>query len=79
MITVNRDTPDSDNDITCAKLKADERWKSSVKGSRPTSIASEPEKRWVDIVTGWLASHRKTKTENACLIFHRIRYRLCEQ
>lgn len=49
---MNRDTPDSDNDITCAKLKADERWKSSVKGSRPASIASEPEKRWIDIVTG---------------------------
>lgn len=49
---MNRDTPDSDNDITCAKLKADERWKSSVKGSRPVSIASEPEKRWIDIVTG---------------------------
>lgn len=36
----------------CAKLKADEGWKSSVKGSRPPSIVSEPEKRWIDIVTG---------------------------
>lgn len=52
---MNRDTPDSDNDITCAKLKADEGWRSSVKGSsRPPSIVSEAEKRWIDIVTGRL-------------------------
>lgn len=49
---MNRETPDSDNDATCAELKADEGWKSSVKSSRPASIASEPEKRWIDIVTG---------------------------
>lgn len=47
-----RETPDSDNDLTCAELKADEGWKRSVHSSRPASIASEPEKRWTDIVTG---------------------------
>lgn len=51
--TVSRETPDSDNDATCAELKADEGWKSSVcNNSRPMSISSEPEKRWVDIVSG---------------------------
>lgn len=49
---MNGETPDSDNDATCAKLKADEGWKSSVKGSRPPSIVSEPEKRWINIVSG---------------------------
>lgn len=51
--TVSRETPDSDNDATCAELKADEGWKSSMSNnSRPISISSEPEKRWVDIVSG---------------------------
>uniref|UniRef100_A0A1A9VSN7 PDZ domain-containing protein n=1 Tax=Glossina austeni TaxID=7395 RepID=A0A1A9VSN7_GLOAU len=55
-----KDTPDSDNDTTCAELKADEGYKSSVNNggggtisrscSRPMSICSEPEKRWMDVV-----------------------------
>ncbi|XP_046810072.1 gamma-2-syntrophin [Lucilia cuprina] len=52
-----KDTPDSDNDTTCAELKADEGYKSSVNNgtisrscSRPMSICSEPEKKWVDVV-----------------------------
>lgn len=53
MTSVSRETPDSDNDATCAELKADEGWKSSMtNNSRPISISSEPEKRWVDIVSG---------------------------
>lgn len=54
-----KDTPDSDNDTTCAELKADEGYKSSVNNgtisrscSRPMSICSEPEKKWVDVVAG---------------------------
>lgn len=50
---MSRETPDSDNDATCAELKADEGWKSSMSNnSRPISISSEPEKRWMDIVSG---------------------------
>lgn len=54
---VSRETPESDNDATCAELKADEGWKSSImknSTSRPVSIVSETnsEKRWVDIVSG---------------------------
>lgn len=53
MTLVSRETPDSDNDATCAELKADEGWKSSMtNNSRPISISSEPEKRWVDVVSG---------------------------
>lgn len=55
--TVSKETPDSDNDATCAELKADEGFKSSVSngsGSRPVSISSEPEKKWVDVVQGIL-------------------------
>ncbi|XP_037902850.1 gamma-1-syntrophin isoform X2 [Hermetia illucens] len=53
---LSKDTPDSDNDATCAELKADEGFKSSMNcsnstGSRPVSISSEPEKKWVDVVT----------------------------
>ncbi|KAH8347849.1 hypothetical protein KR084_001642 [Drosophila pseudotakahashii] len=54
---LTKDTPDSDNDATCAELKADEGYKSSVNSgtisrscSRPMSICSEPEKRWTDVV-----------------------------
>lgn len=47
-----RETPDSDNDVMCAELKKDEGWKKSVNNSRPVSISSEPEKKWVDIVSG---------------------------
>ncbi|EDW91907.2 gamma-1-syntrophin isoform X1 [Drosophila teissieri] len=54
---LTKDTPDSDNDVTCAELKADEGYKSSVNSgtisrscSRPMSICSEPEKRWTDVV-----------------------------
>ena len=61
--TVTKDTPDSDNDATCAELKADEGFKSSVNNgtisrscSRPMSICSEPEKKWVDVVSGELSS-----------------------
>lgn len=52
--SVARDTPDSDNDAMCAELKKDEGWKKSVNNSRPTSVASEPERndRWIDIVSG---------------------------
>lgn len=50
---VTRETPDSDNDATCAELKADEGWKKSVNKSRPASIASEPENnKWISIVSG---------------------------
>lgn len=56
---VAKDTPDSDNDTTCAELKADEGYKSSVNNgtisrscSRPMSICSEPEKKWMDVVAG---------------------------
>jgi len=59
MFAVTKDTPDSDNDVTCAELKADEGYKSSVNSgtisrscSRPMSICSEPEKRWTDVVAG---------------------------
>lgn len=68
---VTRETPDSDNDVTCAELKADEGWKKSVNNSRPVSIASEPEdSKWINIVTGkrkeksgmtvHTSAHRKT-------------------
>lgn len=50
--SVARDTPDSDNDAMCAELKKDEGWKKSMNNSRPVSISSEPEKKWVDIVSG---------------------------
>lgn len=51
---MSRGTPDSDNDATCAGLKEDEGWKSSIGGnnSRPVSVCSEPEKRWTTIVSG---------------------------
>ncbi|XP_055702599.1 gamma-1-syntrophin isoform X1 [Phlebotomus papatasi] len=48
---LSKETPDSDNDATCAELKADEGWKSSTSNSRPISVCSEPEKKWVDIVS----------------------------
>lgn len=48
---VSRETPESDNDATCAELKADEVWK-SANNSRPVSISSEPENRWIDLVSG---------------------------
>ncbi|XP_059614591.1 gamma-1-syntrophin [Phlebotomus argentipes] len=48
---LSKETPDSDNDATCAELKADEGWKSSTNNSRPISMCSEPEKKWVDIVS----------------------------
>lgn len=53
---LSKETPDSDNDATCAELKADEGWRSATSnnssGSRPTSICSEPsERRWVDIIS----------------------------
>lgn len=58
-ISVAKETPDSDNDATCAELKADEGYKSSVNNgtisrscSRPMSICSEPEKKWVEVVAG---------------------------
>ena len=56
-ILVSKETPDSDNDATCAELKADEGFKSSVNNgssgsSRPVSISSEPERKWIDIVSG---------------------------
>lgn len=55
---MTRETPDSDNDATCAELKADEGWKKSVNNSRPVSIASEPENnKWINVVSG------KKKTE----------------
>uniref|UniRef100_A0A182WBN4 PDZ domain-containing protein n=1 Tax=Anopheles minimus TaxID=112268 RepID=A0A182WBN4_9DIPT len=47
---LSRETPESDNDATCAELKADENWK-SVNSSRPVSISSEPENRWIDLVS----------------------------
>lgn len=47
-----RDTPDSDNDAMCAELKKDEGWKKSVNNSRPVSIASDNDKKWVDIISG---------------------------
>lgn len=57
--TVSRETPDSDNDATCAELRNDEKFMSSVDNSRPVSIVSDAagvmasnEKRWVDIVSG---------------------------
>lgn len=59
VIIVSKETPDSDNDATCAELKADEGFKSSVNNctisrsfSRPMSICSEPEKKWVDVISG---------------------------
>lgn len=52
LYSVARETPDSDNDAMCAELKKDEGWKKSVNNSRPVSISSEPEKKWVDIVSG---------------------------
>lgn len=48
---LSRETPESDNDATCAELKADEVWK-SANNSRPVSISSEPENRWIDLVSG---------------------------
>ncbi|GAB0095069.1 Syntrophin [Sergentomyia squamirostris] len=49
---LSKETPDSDNDATCAELKADEGWKSSTNNSRPISLCStEPEKKWMDIVS----------------------------
>lgn len=63
-----KDTPDSDNDTTCAELKADEGYKSSVNNgtisrscSRPMSICSEPEKKWVDVVAGKLKKKNNDK------------------
>ncbi|XP_021698220.1 gamma-1-syntrophin [Aedes aegypti] len=47
---LSRETPESDNDATCAELKADEVWK-SANNSRPVSISSEPENRWIDLVS----------------------------
>lgn len=55
---LSKETPDSDNDATCAELKADEGWRTATSnnsggsGSRPTSVCSETsEKRWVDIIS----------------------------
>lgn len=75
-LTVSRETPDSDNDATCAELKADEGWKSSMSNnSRPISISSEPEKRWVDIVSGITfdsKNHQPLLTVCVCIVlqFH---------
>lgn len=52
---MSRETPDSDNDATCAELRNDEKFMSSVDNSRPVSMVSDAapnEKRWVDIVSG---------------------------
>lgn len=62
---MSKETPtDSDNDTTCAELKADEGFKAasasissdtlSRSTSRPISLCSEPERKWVDAVTGEL-------------------------
>lgn len=76
---VSRETPDSDNDATCAELKADEGWKSSMmkhSTSRPVSIISESntsgtEKRWVNIVSGKANSRMLVRVESLknCMLF----------
>ncbi|KAL5285632.1 SNTG1 family protein [Megaselia abdita] len=59
---LSKETPtDSDNDTTCAELKADEGFQAasasissdtlSRSTSRPISLCSEPERKWVDAVT----------------------------
>lgn len=49
---VARDTPDSDNDVMCAELKKDEGWKKSVNNTRPASLISDNDQKWVDITSG---------------------------
>lgn len=62
---MSRETPESDNDATCAELMNDEGFQSSIKNignSRPVSMVSEAatsssgndSRRWVDIVSGLL-------------------------
>jgi gamma-syntrophin len=62
---VSKETPESDNDKTCAELKADEGWKTAVNNchnnSRPVSMGSEPDQtinantvvtpRWVEVIS----------------------------
>lgn len=50
---MSKEGPELDNAETCAELQADEGWKSASE-SRPTSMTSEPEKRWIDVITGKL-------------------------
>ncbi|XP_026467987.1 gamma-1-syntrophin-like [Ctenocephalides felis] len=47
---LSKEGPELDNAETCAELQADEGWKSASE-SRPTSMTSEPEKRWIDVIT----------------------------
>lgn len=66
-LAVSSETPESDNDATCAKLINDEGFQSSMinsgGNSRPVSVISEAAtsasghdgKRWVDIVAGMFA------------------------
>lgn len=56
---VSRETPESDNDVTCAELKEDECFQSATRqnqknySSRPGSLCSESgELPWIDIVSG---------------------------
>jgi gamma-syntrophin len=64
--SVSKETPESDNDKTCAELKADEGWKTAQNNghnnsSRPVSVGSEPEQtinannvvtpRWVEVIS----------------------------
>lgn len=64
-LSVSRETPESDNDATCAELINDVGFQSSMNNSgnsRPMSVVSEAAtsasgsdtKRWVDIVSGLL-------------------------
>ncbi|EDS41472.1 syntrophin [Culex quinquefasciatus] len=54
---LSRETPESDNDATCAELKVNvggvgqSGKKYSANNSRPVSISSEPENRWIDLVS----------------------------
>jgi gamma-syntrophin len=65
LFLVSKETPESDNDKTCAELKADEGWKTATNNchnnSRPVSISSEPDHttnanivntpRWIEIIS----------------------------
>lgn len=68
---MSRETPDSDNDATCAELRNDPKFMSQMEqnsgvggggggGSRPVSVVSDAvattERRWVDIVSGECAT-----------------------
>lgn len=74
---MSRETPDSDNDATCAELRNDEKFMKSVDNNRPLSVVSTStdattaaagpnDRRWVDIVSGTVETVPDSDADGIC-------------